>query len=236
MTTHLSWESINDFADDQLLPADHANAQAHFADCNACRSDLLALRTLLSTAQTLPHDVKPPAEVWTAIHRSINDGKSIPFPTPIVHDRGIRVSRTRLAAAAILLVTATAAVTTVVMRSPGLGGFTGDSANLAMTPIATTNASQNITATASEIVMLEAEYLATATALRATLDRTRSTLAPTTIATVERSLTIIDEAIAEARDALLQDPANTALREMLRRSHQQKIDFLRRTTTLLDQA
>lgn len=240
MTAHLSWESVNDFADNTLSAAEQAHVRAHLAECEECQSQVNALRELLTIAHEAPFDVIPPVDVWTAIHHTIDNGKTVSFPAPGVRDTGVRVSRARLAAAALLLITATATVTTVVMRVHGRGGLSNDAVNLAVAPVAPANGTPNAmasgTATASEIVMLEEEYLVTATALRATLDQSRSTLAPTTIATVERNLKIIDDAIAEARDALIHDPANTALRDMLRKSHQQKIDFLRRTTTLLEQA
>lgn len=233
MTAHLSWESMNDLADHTLSATDHADALAHLAECRECESQVRELRELLTAVHNAPSDMTPPADAWAAIQHTINAGKSVPFPAAVVHEKGIRFSRTQLAAAALFLVAATATVTSTVLRQPGLGGFTSDTVGLALSPAVSATST---TATAGEIVMLEAEYLTTALALRATLDQSRSTLAPTTIATVERNLKIIDDAIAEARAALVADPASTALREMLRKSHQQKIDFLRRTTILLEQA
>ena len=57
-------------------------------------------------------------------------------------------------------------------------------------------------------------------------------LAPSTVATVERSLRIADSAIAEARSALEQDPANRVLGELFVSNYERKIDLLRRATEL----
>jgi hypothetical protein len=57
-------------------------------------------------------------------------------------------------------------------------------------------------------------------------------LSPATIQAVEQSLSTIDVAIAEAREALLRDPANAALPELLASNYRQKIDLLRRATQI----
>ena len=73
---------------------------------------------------------------------------------------------------------------------------------------------------------------AASTALWRTLDERRDSLAPSTVATVERSLRIADSAIAEARSALEQDPANRVLGELFVSNYERKIDLLRRATEL----
>ena len=69
-------------------------------------------------------------------------------------------------------------------------------------------------------------------ALRRTLDERRDSLAPSTVATVERSLRIADSAIAEARAALERDPANACSRALFVSNYERKIDLLRRATEL----
>jgi len=57
-------------------------------------------------------------------------------------------------------------------------------------------------------------------------------LSPETVVKVERALATIDLAIAEGREALLRDPANAALSELLASNYRQKIELLRRMTQL----
>jgi hypothetical protein len=84
----------------------------------------------------------------------------------------------------------------------------------------------------ASLVEVEGDYARAASDLRAALDARRGTLRPETIAQVERSLAIIDAAIAEARAALLRDPANQLLAEMLAAGYGRKLDLLRRATEL----
>jgi hypothetical protein len=64
------------------------------------------------------------------------------------------------------------------------------------------------------------------------VDAQRSRLNPETIRTVDRSLAVIDSAIAEARGALVADPSNMTLIDLLSATYQRKLDLLRRTSEL----
>jgi hypothetical protein len=75
-------------------------------------------------------------------------------------------------------------------------------------------------------------YTRSIEALRRTLDERRDSLAPSTIATVERSARIADSAIAEARAALERDPANRVLEELLHSNYERKVDLLQRAAEL----
>ena len=68
--------------------------------------------------------------------------------------------------------------------------------------------------------------------LRAELQALHDDLSPETVVKVEHALATIDLAIAEGREALLRDPANTALSELVASNYRQKIDLLRRMTQL----
>jgi len=78
----------------------------------------------------------------------------------------------------------------------------------------------------------EDEYARTIGELRVAFDVQRGQLSPETVRTVERSLNVIDAAIKEARDALLADPGNRTLLDLLSASYQRKLDLLRRTSEL----
>ncbi len=225
MTAHVSWETINDAADGRLTAAGQAVVSAHLAECAACRAQLASLRAMLTVANRPSHHAEPPTGAWEEIRRAVDAKKSVAFPGGTLRERGIRMSTTSIATAALVLVTVSSAITAVVLRSPGSAASGAERAVEAAT-----------VSTTSDIVVMEREYLSTASALRETLDKERSALSPATIATLERSLQVIDDAIAEAREAFVLDPSNAALRELLRKNHQQKIEFLRRTTTLLQKA
>ena len=129
----------------------------------------------------------------------------------------------RTAAAAVVLVAASSLVTALVMRR-------GDAPEA---PIVSTAGGAGVQLVALPGAMRNAEraYLATVDELTAVLNESRERLAPETVSALERSLTIIDQAIAEARAALLNDPANQMVRDLLRKGYEQKVDLLRRTAS-----
>jgi hypothetical protein len=57
-------------------------------------------------------------------------------------------------------------------------------------------------------------------------------LSPVTVRKIERSLAVIDSAIAEARRALVLDPANTYLTHHLADTMRRKLQFLREANRL----
>ena len=68
--------------------------------------------------------------------------------------------------------------------------------------------------------------------LRLLVDQRRAQLDPVTVAIVENSLTQIDRAILDARNALARDPASSFLTEQLNRALEKKLGVLR-TAALL---
>jgi hypothetical protein len=79
---------------------------------------------------------------------------------------------------------------------------------------------------------MERDYQAAANALLGALQARKAELAPETLASVERNLAVIDEALAEVRRALEKDPGNPDLNRMLVATHRKKVDVLRRVVKL----
>ena len=69
-------------------------------------------------------------------------------------------------------------------------------------------------------------------ALQELLATRRDQLDSGTVAVLERSMTLIDQAIAESRAALAKDPASQFLAAQLARSYATKLTLLRSTATL----
>ena len=68
--------------------------------------------------------------------------------------------------------------------------------------------------------------------LRAVLNAKRSQLDTATLAVVEKNLQVIDEAIAQCKQALKKDPASRFLMESLNDALDTKIQLLRTAATL----
>lgn len=79
---------------------------------------------------------------------------------------------------------------------------------------------------------MEAEYDRQIAALREVFRAQEGALDPGTVAVIERSLSVIDAAIAEARAALARDPGSSYLQERLTKSLDKKVGLLRTATAL----
>jgi hypothetical protein len=172
------------------------------------------------TAQ-LPRDVAPPPDLWPAIRAELAPRSA----------RTARWSAGWRLAAAGLLVAASSSILTMFAVRAGEGGRSAAVVATADGPSSQVRASPPAGLPA-HLVVAERGYARSIDALWRTLDERRDSLAPSTVATVERSLRIADSAIAEARTALEQDPANRVLADLLVSNYERKIDLLRRATEL----
>jgi hypothetical protein len=218
MTTHLTWETLNDLVDDVLSPAAKTAAETHARDCASCGRSLAELRATVAVTHDLPESVTPPEDLWNDVRATIEAGKvaHLPLGSAPAPSRGLWVTPGRLAAAAVMLVAVTASLTGIVMTSQPA------TQTVAQAPLAVSVSWQ-----ASERV-----FQANVLALREQLEALHDHLAPETLVKVERALATIDLAIAEGREALLRDPANAALSELVASNYRQKIELLRRMTQL----
>ena len=219
MTDHLSFELLCDLADAALAPAVEAAARAHLHSCEDCASRLSAISALAARTAALPGEMGPPDDLWGDIRRELK-------PHTAVGRVGAPTLRIRhLAAAAVVIAAGSSALTALILRDLRSQPAT-QSAVAALPP--------RVPAAELPARLASAEhgYTQSVATLQRTLEERRDSLAPSTIATVERSLRIADSAIAEARDALARDPANRALAALFASNYERKIDLLRRATKL----
>ena len=211
MTEHLDFDALNDLVDGQLSPEKIVAAHAHLATCVRCQAAHDALTRTISAAAALPRDVVPPAASWDGVLARLAPRRR----------RVFNMSFAGLAAAALLIAALSAGVTALVMRND-----THD-ARVSSAPTQHSVQPRHIVFAAEE-----KSYAESAAQLEAMLAGRRDSLAPSTVATVERSLRVADSAIAEARAALERDPANRAIEAILVSNYDRKIDLLRRATEL----
>jgi len=84
------------------------------------------------------------------------------------------------------------------------------------------------------VSLADDQYDAAVADLEKALRAGRGRLDKSTIDIVEHNLQIIDQAIAQARDALAADPANTYLSGHLVEARRRKLDLLRRAAALAE--
>ena len=191
---------LDDYADG-LLTLELATAlEAHLKECFGCSAELESLQTLLADAKVLPRAITPPPGTWAAIERRIESGSK----TGIVALSGRRSSRARiflLAAAAVVLMVLSSAVTSLWIKRGGEGqGFAAS----------------------------QAEYAQATAELAQKIEQNPAGVSPRTLAILERNLAIIDAAIREAEQALKTDPGDPTLEEMLLARYQQRLELLQR--------
>ena len=167
----------------------------------------------------LPSSLTPPAGLWDDVKTTIEAGKMAHLPLGIApaRTRGIWMTPGRLAAAAVVLVAASASLTTIALKSSPSFPVVAEGPTL--TTAAAWQASERV-------------FQASVVELRSQLEALHDHLSPETLVKVEKALATIDLAIAEGREALLRDPSNAALSELMASNYRQKIELLRRVTQL----
>jgi anti-sigma factor RsiW len=212
---HIEWETLNDYADGVLDEHAISDVRLHLERCADCRMELEALRTTVDTVSagaTAP----VPAGLWNDIAATIESSRAA--TRQIESRRSYRFTLPTLAAAASLLILASVAGTLYLNRSP-VTTTVAEATSVGTTPVL------QLTAT-------DVQFVAGVEALERQLQSQRASLQPSTIAIIEKSLATIDAALLEARVALLADPANAALKDVLETTYRQKMDFLTRAAKI----
>jgi anti-sigma factor RsiW len=212
---HLTEDELHDAADGTSAPTDGSRTARHLAHCARCRADVDRIRSLLSMAAALPRSVEPPADLWPEIRSRIHGASSGPAATR--RWNAMMIDRRWLAAAAVLLIVASSALTALFMRQDTDGFARGpdSSGPGVVSPVART--------VSDDYDRLDRE-------LASMLAAQRDKLQPETVAKVEHNLAIIDQAIREIRDALAVDPGNEALLQLLKASYGQKSALVRQVS------
>ena len=224
---HVQFEDLNDYLDGRLDNKTTSRIAEHLSLCSDCRSEHDQLSNLLVVASTAKVPVDPAEDLWGEVKRTIDSRKQVALPVAVdapgrsVRRKRVQLSPAFLAAAAVVLIVVSSGITTVVLRN--------SQRDVAEVPRSMNTPSLVLPAA---FVATEDEYTRTIGELRIAVDAQRENLSPETVRTVDRSLAVVDSAIAEARAALLADPSNRTLVDLLASSYQRKVDLLRRTSEL----
>ena len=217
--------AVGDLVDGTIDDAGRAALDAHLAECGACRSLVADLRQIRERAAHLDR-LSPPNRVWTAIQAKLNAEDAAAVPAWSI------VSWQSLAAAAVLVLVAGTTLWMVPsLTSPDPAG-----------PDATTAAADapevNIESVEAEMRLAEEHYENAIIGLEqiaqiAAIDD--QLLDPDIAATLRKNLGVIDQAIAESRAALRDEPANQVARESLFDVMWSKVSLLQDTIALVNE-
>lgn len=201
MTCDTMRPRLDEYLDGTLPPDVVRDVDAHLATCADCQREVEALRAILAEARALPRSVEPPAGLWRNIEARL-PAMALPIATP--PRRRLAERPLVLLAAALFLLLAGATLATLYQRSaaPGASAFAAEQARYAR-------------ATAQLARQLVADSTAIGSETRAV---------------VERNLAIVDQAIQEAERALVTDPGNTELEQMVLARYAQRLALLKHAT------
>jgi anti-sigma-K factor RskA len=216
MIDHVSTERLSEYVDGVLAHADAVALERHMRGCDTCARDLTRVRGLLAAARSLPRDIEPPPALWHSLRETLESRKiaSLPSPKPAAS-----TSRSRwfvwAAAASIVVVAATGLVLSRLTpeRPSAVRSYTVSSRTSAVVA-----------------AMIERHYMPALNQLTASLRDAQASHKP--IPAVDRSLVIVDAAIAETRAALDRDPGNRDIADLLAANYQRKLDLLKRASEL----
>ena len=225
MTMHEQWtDQLSDYLDDELQESERAAVEAHLKDCAACTAVLNDLQRVVARAQVAATLARPPqTDLWQGVAGRIER---------ISQPRRVSFTITQLAAAAAILIAVSAGIswrlhTSIADRleGPRVDSFSGSVAEVQPRP-------DEVSVTG--VSLADDQYDAAVADLEKALKLGRGKLDTATIAIVEQNLQTIDQAIAQAREALAADPANSYLTGHLVEARRRKLDLLRRATALTD--
>src|SRR5262249_31081614 len=209
--------------------------EAHLRGCADCTAVLNDLRRVIARAQGSAAARPPQTDLWPGVAGRIER---------IRQPRRVSLTVTQLAAAAVLLIAVSpgpawrlpppdsgvpSARPDTTAADPRAAARRGaPAADRADLPLSTGDVA------VVGVSLADDQYDAAVADLERALKQGRGKLDAATIAIVEQNLQTIDQAIAQAREALASDPANSYLSGHLVEARRRKLDLLGGGTALTD--
>ena len=250
---HQEWtDRLSDYLDGELPEDERKAVDEHLLGCASCAAVLNDLKRVVARAASV--DARPPqADLWRGIAARLGESGEPARVVALTPREARRFAFTlpQLAAAAALLIAVSGGVAWQVEarldRPRGVHDAGGDSSQAREDrgaeprvrpdpPVelgvgADGNGAADF-ARVGNASMADAQYDAAVADLEKALKAGRGRLDASTVAIVEHNLQIIDQAINQAREALVGDPANAYLSGHLVEARRRKLDLLRRATAL----
>jgi hypothetical protein len=203
--SHPPVERLHDWAEG-VLPSDQREGVAeHIGRCAECAAEVEAVRSLRAALAGLPRRIDPGDDLRPGIHRRI------------AHAGRAGTRAPRVAIAAVLVAGFAGVLAYALGGPPSVTGSAGHGGGVA-----------GVTET---IRSLDREYARAEEELQRLVSG--GGLPPEAAGLVREDLTTVERALEASRAALLRDPESEAAWRLLLSVHRQRLDVLRRATTLL---
>lgn len=217
-------DAIQELADGTLGPIRRAELQVHLESCPRCRAlaaDLSRIRSLAGSLDRLT----PPDTVWMQIAgRLRQEGR---LATPAAAPRASRRAVAALAIAAALVAAVGASIFMLLPREDGQQALRAGQGNAEV--------EDPVQSIANEFRLAEQHYQNAIAKLEEAAQSDADVLDPQTAAVLKKNLQVIDQAIAESRDALRVEPQSTAARDTLFEALKRKVVVLQDTLALMNE-
>lgn len=210
---------LSELADGALDGAQAAAVRAHLAACDACRGVAADLDRLRDAAAALG-PVTPPDHVWLAVAGQMRLDE--PRAEPATAAPGSLRQWLGLAAALVLITIGLYAVSR--LTSPGPETSPGNAG--ALTSVEALN---------EELTLALDHYENAIGILKLQVATGDGSLDADVAATIDRNIAVIDQAIAESRAALSDDPTSQPARASLLEALSQKVNVLQATVLLMNE-
>lgn len=223
---------LSGYIDRTLTPEEAAGVRTHLLSCDACRGLADDLGRVRDAARTLGA-IAPPPHVWLEIagrlrleHGGAEPSAAAPAMPPPRPARSERWQWLGLAAALLLTTLAVYSIATPPPQAPAVVASSTQG-----------NASEVPTVETVEETMkrAEAEYEKAIAQLEQLVRNGDPNVSPASMATLQRSLTTIDSAIAESRAALTNSPDSQPARTSLFEALRNKVNLLQQTVVLMNE-
>lgn len=201
-------DRLSDYIDGNLSPTERAEVDTHLAGCADCRELIGDLRSLRGEARRLP-PVVPPDHLWRSIETRLRS-RELP-----------RARRSRfytgLAAAAALVL--------------GVSLWIAVSS----TPPEPEDPNALANRVTEELRLAESHYQNAIGGLEQIIDQNKGSLPAELDETLRENLDLIEQSIAESRDAISTDPQSPAAKDSLLAAFRRKVNLLRSTILLINE-
>jgi anti-sigma factor RsiW len=233
MNGHIEETRLHDHVENLLADDVAHEVEEHLAACAECRDNRAALEQLLSEVADLPVEATPSRDLWPDVRARMKPDVEPGVESVAAEDNGviplmgrgasgsrrISFSMGQLLAASIALAFISGGVVWMVLN----GGANASGVTIA-SDVPVTSSVVTAASTAS------GQYEQAIASLESVLEQGKGLLDPETLATIEGSLRIVNEAIDEARQALESDPNNDLLNRLLIQNQQSKLRVLRQAS------
>jgi anti-sigma factor RsiW len=230
-------ESIQELIDGTIGAIRRAELERHLAECAECRSFLADMEAIRQTAGALD-PLEPPDGVWLQIAGRLRQAGRVQ-PPPARPQRSPQYAMLAIAATLVLAVGGSIVALLTHYRS-NTAAPPAAATTAAATPSGNANADLAVESVEAEFRLAEQHYQNAIAKLEqaARLDQAAhdgNTLDAQTAAMLQKNLQVIDQAIAESRDAVRSEPLSAAARDSLFDALRRKVALLQDTIALMNE-